>query len=51
MRRSVYQRMIYLIQGRSETDLVELLEESTITDIAVILGNRDGIQFTHSKGD
>ena len=35
----------------SETDLVELLEESTITDIAVILGNRDGIQFTHSKGD
>ena len=35
----------------TEADLVELIEESTVADIAVILGNRDGIQFTYSKGD
>ena len=35
----------------TEADLVELIEESTVADIAVILGGPDGIQFTHSKGD
>ncbi|MEC8050027.1 MAG: serine hydrolase domain-containing protein [Myxococcota bacterium] len=35
----------------TEADLIEVLEESTIADLAVILGNRDGIQFTYSKGD
>jgi CubicO group peptidase (beta-lactamase class C family) len=35
----------------TESDLVSLLDESGIEDMAVIWGNADGIQFTYSKGD
>ena len=35
----------------TEADLVSLLDESGIADMAVILGNADGVQFTYSKGD